>query len=424
MSRQRGVVGEKGASVTGSGAGAVLLLHVEELKVGESDGPALTSGNDIQTHDMGSLTHGVSYDNMEKTTSKLPVATPEKDNHRASNFAASLRLYNSFRKRRGIALEAGMEKNTSINRIIELKRENQYDTTTNEKPSLKPIRRRRRLDYLFSYIDENLPRRDLILLSDDKLDGDRVPLDLERVYEEAVDAVQRVTSAASARAETADFTFHVYRRAGMARAWTHVGSFATASTLSLDDARDWLTEVRAPNATDAFRRLDDEKVDGERREAGASAVAAALSAGAGVALAAVAALVARWAAVRRRRRRRGGDAVLSPADFSFPADERRCVGDGMETMLSCWLQQLHEFGGPELERPDLLKQPPVTHAPSAPSSTCSVNRIAFDRRVRYKVTASPRRLYRYAAPNALYINPNDPHFNFVDEYDHRVTLYT
>ncbi|KOB64004.1 Guanylate cyclase, partial [Operophtera brumata] len=78
--------------------------------------------------------------------------------------------------------------------------------------------------------------------------------------------------------------------------------------------------------------------------------------------------------------------LLLPADFLFPADERR-VDDGMETMLSCWLRRLHEFGGPEpAPAPHaLLPQPALApRAPSLPSSTCSVNRVAVDRRTRYK----------------------------------------
>lgn len=31
------------------------------------------------------------------------------------------------------------------------------------------------------------------------------------------------------------------------------------------------------------------------------------------------------------------------------------VDEGIEAMLCCWLQQLQEFGGPEVEKPDLLK---------------------------------------------------------------------
>lgn len=35
----------------------------------------------------------------------------------------------------------------------------------------------------------------------------------------------------------------------------------------------------------------------------------------------------------------------------------RCakVDEGIEAMLCCWLQQLQEFGGPEVDKPDLLK---------------------------------------------------------------------
>ncbi|XP_031621510.1 uncharacterized protein LOC116339642 [Contarinia nasturtii] len=46
--------------------------------------------------------------------------------------------------------------------------------------------------------------------------------------------------------------------------------------------------------------------------------------------------------------------VLSAADFVFPIDVRR-VDEGIEAMLCCWLQQLQEFGGPEVDKPDLLK---------------------------------------------------------------------
>lgn len=52
--------------------------------------------------------------------------------------------------------------------------------------------------------------------------------------------------------------------------------------------------------------------------------------------------------------------VLAPTDFVFPVDSRR-VDEGIEAMLCCWLQQLQEFGGPEVDKvdkadkPDLLK---------------------------------------------------------------------
>lgn len=48
--------------------------------------------------------------------------------------------------------------------------------------------------------------------------------------------------------------------------------------------------------------------------------------------------------------------MLAPSDFVFPIDARR-VDEGIEAMLCCWLQQLQEFGGPEVgvDKPDLLK---------------------------------------------------------------------
>lgn len=50
--------------------------------------------------------------------------------------------------------------------------------------------------------------------------------------------------------------------------------------------------------------------------------------------------------------------------------------DGIEAMLCCWLQELHEFGGPEVDKPDLLKGPddsvksfPLKHVNSSNSVT-------------------------------------------------------
>ncbi|KAF5287948.1 hypothetical protein FQA39_LY15586 [Lamprigera yunnana] len=56
--------------------------------------------------------------------------------------------------------------------------------------------------------------------------------------------------------------------------------------------------------------------------------------------------------------------LLTATDFVFPqlADSRRLskmcsvqVDEGIEAMLCCWLQQLQEFGGPEVDKPDLLQ---------------------------------------------------------------------
>ncbi|XP_043863244.1 uncharacterized protein LOC6573483 [Drosophila mojavensis] len=73
----------------------------------------------------------------------------------------------------------------------------------------------------------------------------------------------------------------------------------------------------------------------------------------------VAASVAAGIAVRnyflRKRLSKGPNKiVLSASDFVFPVDSRR-VDEGIEAMLCCWLQQLQEFGGPEVDKPDLLK---------------------------------------------------------------------
>ncbi|XP_033149897.1 uncharacterized protein LOC108601493 isoform X2 [Drosophila busckii] len=58
--------------------------------------------------------------------------------------------------------------------------------------------------------------------------------------------------------------------------------------------------------------------------------------------------------VRKRLSKGPNKIVLSASDFVFPVDSRR-VDEGIEAMLCCWLQQLQEFGGPEVDKPDLLK---------------------------------------------------------------------
>ncbi|XP_072756231.1 retinal guanylyl cyclase 2 isoform X1 [Anoplolepis gracilipes] len=50
--------------------------------------------------------------------------------------------------------------------------------------------------------------------------------------------------------------------------------------------------------------------------------------------------------------------ILTTSDFVFPQVppvDSRTVDEGIEAMLCCWLQQLQEFGGPEVEKPDLLQ---------------------------------------------------------------------
>ncbi|XP_061393207.1 uncharacterized protein LOC133328680 [Musca vetustissima] len=58
--------------------------------------------------------------------------------------------------------------------------------------------------------------------------------------------------------------------------------------------------------------------------------------------------------LRKRLSKGPNKIVLSSNDFVFPVDSRR-VDEGIEAMLCCWLQQLQEFGGPEVDKPDLLK---------------------------------------------------------------------
>ncbi|KAF7996629.1 hypothetical protein HCN44_002275 [Aphidius gifuensis] len=78
--------------------------------------------------------------------------------------------------------------------------------------------------------------------------------------------------------------------------------------------------------------------------------------------------------------------ILTASDFVFPhiADGRR-VDEGIEAMLCCWLQQLQEFGGPEIEKPDLLQGSVGSLKPHFKTSTGSLSRlnIVGDSRARY-----------------------------------------
>lgn len=72
------------------------------------------------------------------------------------------------------------------------------------------------------------------------------------------------------------------------------------------------------------------------------------------------------------------------------------VDEGIEAMLCCWLQQLQEFGGPEVDKPDLLKGSigslknlglPNTKAGSGTGSLARHNTMV-DLRARYNVSVS------------------------------------
>ncbi|XP_053981020.1 uncharacterized protein LOC128877602 isoform X2 [Hylaeus volcanicus] len=81
--------------------------------------------------------------------------------------------------------------------------------------------------------------------------------------------------------------------------------------------------------------------------------------------------------------------ILTTSDFVFPQVPRmdaRRVDEGIETMLCCWLQQLQEFGGPEVEKPDLLQLGSVSSLrPYLRASTGNLSRhnLFKDPRARY-----------------------------------------
>ncbi|KAK9512103.1 hypothetical protein O3M35_000601 [Rhynocoris fuscipes] len=80
--------------------------------------------------------------------------------------------------------------------------------------------------------------------------------------------------------------------------------------------------------------------------------------------------------------------ILAPKDFVFPqVQEVKRVEEGIEAMLCCWLHQLQELGGPEVDKPDLLKgsigslKSSIMKSPSVDS----VSKISSDLRARYNV---------------------------------------
>ncbi|XP_053601311.1 uncharacterized protein LOC128670013 isoform X2 [Plodia interpunctella] len=231
-------------------------------------------------------------------------------------------------------------------------------------------------------------QRRLLLFTHKKLEDVNEPLVADSVYEDVLDAFYQDTESHGTRNKTSRIVFYLYETADFLALpkWRRIAAIVATSKKSLDDSVEWNTDIELNSTAELERWSELFENEYEQMSIGITVPTLVACVASALVAAALLAVGARCAAARRRRRRRRGDAVLAPHDFTFPADERRRVGEGMETMLSCWLQQLHEFGGPELERPDLLKQPPLStaHAPSAPSSTCSINRVAVDRRTRYK----------------------------------------
>ncbi|XP_045509036.1 uncharacterized protein LOC123704653 isoform X2 [Colias croceus] len=175
--------------------------------------------------------------------------------------------------------------------------------------------------------------------------------------------------------------------------WVRITQFVTKSKESEDYSKIWETDVSWERTVDVdvwwkehvAQRVEEMydmsiiSIKSSTATAGMLCIAGA----AAIALGAVSLTIftTRRTLAKRMQRRPRAAVILAAADFQFPADEQRRVGEGMETMLS-WLQQLHDLNGPEPDKPDLLKRP--TTAPSAPSSTCSVSRLPSDGRIRYK----------------------------------------
>lgn len=72
------------------------------------------------------------------------------------------------------------------------------------------------------------------------------------------------------------------------------------------------------------------------------------------------------------------------------------MDEGIEAMLCCWLQQLQEFGGPEVDKPDLLKGSigslkniglaNTTVKNNSGSGSLAKHNAFVDRRARYNVS--------------------------------------
>ncbi|XP_011334672.2 retinal guanylyl cyclase 2 isoform X1 [Ooceraea biroi] len=70
------------------------------------------------------------------------------------------------------------------------------------------------------------------------------------------------------------------------------------------------------------------------------------------------AIIVRRRLLKKRMSKGPYKIILTTSDFVFPQVppvDSRTVDEGIEAMLCCWLQQLQEFGGPEVEKPDLLQ---------------------------------------------------------------------
>lgn len=231
----------------------------------------------------------------------------------------------------------------------------------------------------------------LLVLSDDVTE---VEPTTEALYNELLEATLSYFEAEYTRSQHASNSFFLYKSevSNNRMTWKRVATMSTSSERSLNPHDEWTSTVVIDlDGENELKLLSTASDREEVQELNAvNGMEMAQLAGVLLCLActitcalAVAAAYVRRVSKRQTPRRPRAVSVLAPTDFQFPADEHRRVGEGMETMLS-WLQQFHEFGGPEPEKPDLLKRPePLIQ--SAPSSTCSVTRLTADNRTRYKV---------------------------------------
>ncbi|KAL6267075.1 hypothetical protein P5V15_000152 [Pogonomyrmex californicus] len=101
------------------------------------------------------------------------------------------------------------------------------------------------------------------------------------------------------------------------------------------------------------------------------------------------AIIVRKRLLKKRMSKGPYKIILTTSDFVFPQVppvDSRTVDEGIEAMLCCWLQQLQEFGGPEVEKPDLLQLGSVNSLrPYLQASGGNMSRHTFfkDPRARY-----------------------------------------
>ncbi|CAH1404730.1 unnamed protein product [Nezara viridula] len=78
--------------------------------------------------------------------------------------------------------------------------------------------------------------------------------------------------------------------------------------------------------------------------------------------------------------------ILTPNDFIFPqVQEAKRVEEGIEAMLCCWLYQLQEMGGPEVDKQDLIKGSVGSLKSNMKKSPSlgSISKVSSDPKARY-----------------------------------------